>query len=170
MRGIHQWPVNYPLKGPVIRKMCPFADVIVVPSPNVLFFLPQIGRRMPLKSCQCLRQCAGCHVLTVVVYEKTTLRRANGRSTNLAVIEYRCYFAPEFHTCKLWYPSQMKYQFAICIQRFTVVRIQLFSHFSSKIVLLIYIHICWFQLYHCGFYLQFSISGPAEHSSSQPSN
>ena len=29
VRGIHRWPVNYPHKGPVTRKMFPFDDVIV---------------------------------------------------------------------------------------------------------------------------------------------
>ena len=29
MRGIHRWPVNSPLKGPVTRKMLPFDDVIM---------------------------------------------------------------------------------------------------------------------------------------------
>ena len=29
MRVIHQWPVNYPHKGPVTRKMFPFDDVIM---------------------------------------------------------------------------------------------------------------------------------------------
>ena len=27
--GIHQWPVNSPHKGPVMRKMFPFDDVIM---------------------------------------------------------------------------------------------------------------------------------------------
>ena len=30
VRGIHQWPVNSPHKGPVTRKMFPFDDVIMV--------------------------------------------------------------------------------------------------------------------------------------------
>ena len=29
VRGIHRWPVNYPHKGPVTRKMFPFDDVIM---------------------------------------------------------------------------------------------------------------------------------------------
>ena len=29
VRGIHCWPVNYPHKGPVTRKMFPFDDVIM---------------------------------------------------------------------------------------------------------------------------------------------
>ena len=29
VRGIHRWPVNSPLKGPVTRKMFPFDDVIM---------------------------------------------------------------------------------------------------------------------------------------------
>ena len=29
MRGIHQWPVNSPHKGPVTRRMFPFDDVIM---------------------------------------------------------------------------------------------------------------------------------------------
>ena len=28
--GIHQWPVNYPHKGPVTRKLFPFDDVIMM--------------------------------------------------------------------------------------------------------------------------------------------
>ena len=30
VRGIHRWPVNSPHKGPVMRKMCPFDDVIMM--------------------------------------------------------------------------------------------------------------------------------------------
>ena len=30
VRGIHRWPVNSPHKGPVMRKMLPFHDVIIV--------------------------------------------------------------------------------------------------------------------------------------------
>ena len=30
MRGIHRWPVNYPHKGPVVRKMFSFDDVIML--------------------------------------------------------------------------------------------------------------------------------------------
>ena len=30
VRGIHQWPVNSLHKGPVMRKMSPFDDVIMV--------------------------------------------------------------------------------------------------------------------------------------------
>ena len=29
VRGIHQWPVNFPHKEPVTRKMFPFDDVIM---------------------------------------------------------------------------------------------------------------------------------------------
>ena len=29
VRGIHRWPVNFPCKGPVTRKMFPFDDVIM---------------------------------------------------------------------------------------------------------------------------------------------
>ena len=29
VREIHRWPVNFPHKGPVKRKMCPFDDVIM---------------------------------------------------------------------------------------------------------------------------------------------
>ena len=32
--GIHQWPVNFPPKGPVTRKMFPFDDVIMSTSPE----------------------------------------------------------------------------------------------------------------------------------------
>ena len=30
VRGIHRWPVNFPHKGPVTRKMLPFDDVIII--------------------------------------------------------------------------------------------------------------------------------------------
>ena len=30
VRGIHQWPVNFPHKGPVMRKIVPFDDVIMI--------------------------------------------------------------------------------------------------------------------------------------------
>ena len=30
VRGIHRWPVNFPHKGPVTRKMFPFNDVIMI--------------------------------------------------------------------------------------------------------------------------------------------
>ena len=30
VRGIHRWPVNFPYKGPITRKMCPFDGVIMV--------------------------------------------------------------------------------------------------------------------------------------------
>ena len=33
VRGIHQWPVNSPHKGPVTRKMFPFDDVIMTKYP-----------------------------------------------------------------------------------------------------------------------------------------
>ena len=33
VRGIHRWPVNSPLKGPVTRKMFPFDDVIMRSCP-----------------------------------------------------------------------------------------------------------------------------------------
>ena len=29
VRGIHRWPVNFPHKGPVTRKIVPFDDVIM---------------------------------------------------------------------------------------------------------------------------------------------
>ena len=32
VRGIHQWPVNSPHKGPVMWKMYPFGDVIICPQ------------------------------------------------------------------------------------------------------------------------------------------
>ena len=34
VRGIHWWPVNYPHKGPVTRKMFPFDDVIMIHYKN----------------------------------------------------------------------------------------------------------------------------------------
>ena len=34
VRGIHRWPVNYPHKGPVTRKMFPFDDVIMMSEVN----------------------------------------------------------------------------------------------------------------------------------------
>ena len=36
MRRIHRWPVNSPHKGPVTRKMFPFADVIICMSDNIV--------------------------------------------------------------------------------------------------------------------------------------
>ena len=30
VRGIHRWPINFPHKGPVTRKMFPFDDVIMI--------------------------------------------------------------------------------------------------------------------------------------------
>ena len=36
MRGIHQWPVNSPHKGPITRKMIPFHDVIMLSMPIVM--------------------------------------------------------------------------------------------------------------------------------------
>ena len=32
VRGIRRWPVNFPHKGPVTRKMLPFDDIIMVPE------------------------------------------------------------------------------------------------------------------------------------------
>ena len=32
VRGIHRWPVNSPHKGPVMRKLFPFDDVIMIPE------------------------------------------------------------------------------------------------------------------------------------------
>ena len=40
VRGIHRWPVNYPHKGPVTRKLFPFDDVIMI---NVIQKLPYQG-------------------------------------------------------------------------------------------------------------------------------
>ena len=34
VKGIHRWPVNSPLKGPVTRKMFPFDDVIMTSHVN----------------------------------------------------------------------------------------------------------------------------------------
>ena len=36
VQGIHQWPVNFPHKGPVTRKMFPFDDVIMERKPSPL--------------------------------------------------------------------------------------------------------------------------------------
>ena len=38
-KGIHQWPVNFPHKGPVTRKMFPFDDVIMISLKFVSLFL-----------------------------------------------------------------------------------------------------------------------------------
>ena len=38
VRGIHRWPVNFPHKGPVTRKMFPFDDVIMETLSAVLAF------------------------------------------------------------------------------------------------------------------------------------
>ena len=49
VRGIHRWPVNSPHKGPVIRKMFPFDDVImpcnlvIRSSPNLLPLTISLG-------------------------------------------------------------------------------------------------------------------------------
>ena len=37
VRGIHRWPVNFPRKGPVTRKMFPFDDVIMSPKEVTLY-------------------------------------------------------------------------------------------------------------------------------------
>ena len=34
VRGIHRWPVNFPHKGPITRKMFPFDDVIMSSADN----------------------------------------------------------------------------------------------------------------------------------------
>ena len=36
VRGIHRWPVNFPHKGPVTRKMFPFDDVIMIFAVRVM--------------------------------------------------------------------------------------------------------------------------------------
>ena len=41
VRGIHQWPVNYPHKGPVTRKMFPFDDFIISPELSLQGFSSQ---------------------------------------------------------------------------------------------------------------------------------
>ena len=38
VRRIHRWPVNYPHKGPVTRKMFPFDDVIMYVTRGLLMF------------------------------------------------------------------------------------------------------------------------------------
>ena len=47
VRGIHRWPVNSPHKGPVMRKMSPFDDVIMGESINssrwALYFAKKVG-------------------------------------------------------------------------------------------------------------------------------
>ena len=35
VRGIHRWPVDYPHKGPVTRKMFPFDDAIMIVLINI---------------------------------------------------------------------------------------------------------------------------------------
>ena len=39
VRGIHRWPVNFPHKGPVTRKILPFDDVIMAYYPLVLVYM-----------------------------------------------------------------------------------------------------------------------------------
>ena len=44
VRGIHRWPVNYPHKGPVTRKMFPFDDAIMIVARYNIFCI----------SCRCV--------------------------------------------------------------------------------------------------------------------
>ena len=44
VRGIHQWPVNFPHKGPVTRKMFPFDDVIMFHAQDWQRVVAIIGR------------------------------------------------------------------------------------------------------------------------------
>ena len=46
VRGIHRWPVNSPLKGPITRKMFSLDDVIMV-SGSVIGASPHCGLVMP---------------------------------------------------------------------------------------------------------------------------
>ena len=39
VRGIHRWPMNYPHKAPVTRKMFPFDDVIMENNENDTFVI-----------------------------------------------------------------------------------------------------------------------------------
>ena len=57
VRGINQWPVNSPHKGPVTRKMFPFDDVIMnsgIPKPSSLplmtFFDLHLNKRLSKQS------------------------------------------------------------------------------------------------------------------------
>ena len=53
-RGIHLWPLNFPPKRPVTRKMFPFDDVI-----------------MKLTSVACMESTAMCHILSLVKFRLT---------------------------------------------------------------------------------------------------
>ena len=58
VRGIHQWPVNSPHKGPVTRKMFPFDDVIMErthlnclqPSENFIDIQVTVGLQRPISN------------------------------------------------------------------------------------------------------------------------
>ena len=41
VRGIHRWSVNSPHKGPVMRKMVPFDDVIIILVGVILQEMPE---------------------------------------------------------------------------------------------------------------------------------
>ena len=56
MRGIHQWPVNSPHKGPVTQKMVPFDDVIM--SQNTYLYWYCANSRWP----GCLQLQQGIHI------------------------------------------------------------------------------------------------------------
>ena len=56
VKGIHQWPVNSPYKGPVPRKMFPLDDVIMYYLSKTVFKFPRANRfkvhRVPLLNIQ----------------------------------------------------------------------------------------------------------------------
>ena len=43
VRGIHRWPVNSPHKGPVMQKMFPFNDIIMLPKLHGHWLNPYCG-------------------------------------------------------------------------------------------------------------------------------
>ena len=73
--GIHRWPVNYPHKGPVTRKMFPFDDVIMCRVNSISAYIQSFkywcrdipGKSGPYNDCGChgslLRKAISSHVI-----------------------------------------------------------------------------------------------------------
>ena len=74
VRGIHQWPVNFPHKGPVTRKMFPFYGVIVYSTPPS-GWQQRKHQRSALLGAVSIRKT----VLPGMAIPMLTIRRPNGR-------------------------------------------------------------------------------------------
>ena len=57
VRGIHRWPVNFPHKGPVTRKMFPFDDVIMFQSWIIHIKSARVEKEVPAFSTLALFMC-----------------------------------------------------------------------------------------------------------------